>query len=67
MDKLNMIVAYAHARFASMERRNDEGATAVEYSLLAALIAGLCIVAVTAFGTQIASVFSTLTTKIKIT
>ncbi|GAA2674605.1 MULTISPECIES: Flp family type IVb pilin [Actinoplanes] len=67
MEKLNLIVAYVHARLVSVERRSDEGATAVEYSLLAALIAGLCIVAVTAFGTQIASVFSTLTTKIKIT
>ncbi|BCY07090.1 Flp family type IVb pilin [Actinoplanes sp. L3-i22] len=66
MDKLNMIFAYVHARFFS-PHSDDEGATAVEYSLLAALIAGICIVAVTAFGKQVASIFNTLTGKLVIT
>ncbi|GAA2878461.1 hypothetical protein Acy02nite_15920 [Actinoplanes cyaneus] len=65
MDKLNMIAAYVQARLLSRQR-DDEGATAVEYSLLAALIAGICIVAVTAFGKQVASVFTTLTGKLVI-
>ncbi|KUL27901.1 hypothetical protein ADL15_34295 [Actinoplanes awajinensis subsp. mycoplanecinus] len=60
-----MLAAYLRAR--CLSQADDRGATAVEYSLLAALIAGLCIIAVTAFGTQIASVFDTLTSKIKIT
>ncbi len=66
MDKLSMIVAYARTRFRSA-LRDDEGATAVEYSLLAALIAGVCIVAVSAFGQQVATIFTTLTDKLVVT
>jgi pilus assembly protein Flp/PilA len=65
MDKLNMNAASLQARFLSRQR-DDEGATAVECSLPAALIAGIRIVAVTAFGKQVASVFTTLTGKLVI-
>ncbi|MCW2142133.1 pilus assembly protein Flp/PilA [Actinoplanes cyaneus] len=59
-----MIAAYLRARLLLPE--DDRGATVVEYSLLAALIAGICIVAVTGFGNQISSIFTTLTSKINI-
>ncbi|BCY07088.1 Flp family type IVb pilin [Actinoplanes sp. L3-i22] len=64
MEKLNMIAAYLRARY--LLPGDDRGATAVEYSLLAALIAGICIVAVTGFGNQISTIFNTLTGKISI-
>jgi pilus assembly protein Flp/PilA len=38
--------------------RSEEGATAVEYGLLVALIAVVIIVAVTLFGTRLSSLFS---------
>ncbi|GAA4600894.1 Flp pilus assembly pilin Flp [Actinoplanes octamycinicus] len=41
--------------------RPDEGATAVEYSLLAAIVAGICIVTVTSIGHHVAHVLSVLT------
>lgn len=39
-------------------RRDDRGATAVEYGLIVALIAGVIILAVTALGTNISTVFT---------
>jgi pilus assembly protein Flp/PilA len=44
--------------------RREEGATLAEYGLLLALIAGICVVAVTALGTSISSVFQNLTASI---
>ncbi len=38
--------------------RDDEGATMVEYGLIVALIAVVCIVAVTAVGTNLSKSFS---------
>jgi pilus assembly protein Flp/PilA len=38
--------------------RNDEGATAIEYGLIAALIAVVIIVAVTAIGTNLSTTFN---------
>jgi pilus assembly protein Flp/PilA len=44
---------------------NDEsGATAIEYGLIAALIAVAIIVAVTAVGTSLSGVFNTISTKV---
>jgi pilus assembly protein Flp/PilA len=40
--------------------RKEEGATLAEYGLLLALIAVVCILAITALGTKISSMFSTL-------
>jgi pilus assembly protein Flp/PilA len=40
--------------------RNEEGATALEYGLIAALIAGVIAAAVTALGTQVSTVFGDL-------
>ena len=42
-------------------RRNDEGATAVEYGLMVALIAAGIIVAVTALRDQLVNTFNTVT------
>ena len=41
-------------------RRNEDGAALAEYGLLVALIAVVCVVAVTALGTQISTAFSTI-------
>jgi len=43
-------------------RRDDRGASAVEYGLLVFLIAIAIVIAVTALGSKLASIFSTVTT-----
>lgn len=43
-------------------RREEEGATAVEYGLLVALIAAVIIAVVTVLGTQINTAFCTIVT-----
>lgn len=53
-------IQYILQRFAARARdfsRNDEGATMVEYGLMVALIAIVCIGAVTTIGTNLNSVF----------
>jgi pilus assembly protein Flp/PilA len=45
--------------------RDDSGATAIEYGLIAALIAVVIIGAITAVGTSLSSTFSTVAGKIK--
>ena len=40
--------------------RNDDGATAIEYGLIAALIAVAAIAAFTAVGTNLSSIFNTV-------
>ena len=44
---------------------NDSGATAIEYGLIAALIAVVIISAVTAVGTALSTTFTTVSGKIK--
>ncbi len=44
---------------------NERGATAIEYGLIAALIAVVIISAVTAVGTQLSSTFTTISGSIK--
>ena len=44
--------------------KDEEGATAVEYGILVALIAAVIILAVTALGTKISSVFQKVVTQI---
>jgi pilus assembly protein Flp/PilA len=44
--------------------RSEEGATLAEYGLLLALIAVVCIVAITALGSRISSMFQALSTSI---
>ncbi len=45
--------------------RDDEGASAVEYGLLIALIAAVIIVAVTTFGTSLSGSFTDTAGKLK--
>ncbi|GLY02630.1 MULTISPECIES: Flp family type IVb pilin [Actinoplanes] len=59
MNIFTFLATYLRAR-----HDNDEGATAVEYSLLAALIAGVIVVAVTALGGRITTMFNNLVTAI---
>ncbi|MCU1356498.1 MAG: Flp/Fap pilin component [Acidimicrobiales bacterium] len=53
---LDFIASYLRARFAEDER----GASLVEYALLVALIAVVCIVAVTFLGSSASSKFGTM-------
>lgn len=46
-------------------RKNEDGATAIEYGLIAALIAVVIIVAVTTVGTELNDTFSTVGNKLK--
>lgn len=43
---------------------DDEGATAIEYGLLAALIAAVIVTAVTAVGTALSGTFTTISTSV---
>jgi pilus assembly protein Flp/PilA len=53
--------------FASPTRRNEEGASAVEYGLLVALIAAVVVVAVFALGSLVKSTFHNTCTSITTT
>lgn len=46
--------------------KNEDGVTAVEYGLLAALISGAALVVITATGTNLSTVFQTVSTKLAI-
>ena len=46
-------------------RKNEDGATAIEYGLIAALIAVVIIGAVTVLGTQISASFKTIGDAVK--
>lgn len=53
-----MLKAYARARaLVNSARSNEEGATAVEYGLIVALIAVVIITAVTLVGTNLDAIF----------
>ena len=45
--------------------KNEEGATAIEYGLIAALIAVVIITGVTAVGTNLSATFTSLSTTLK--
>jgi pilus assembly protein Flp/PilA len=45
--------------------RNESGATAIEYGLIAGLVAVAIISAVSAVGTDVSTVFTTVSTKLK--
>ncbi|GAM06195.1 MULTISPECIES: Flp family type IVb pilin [Novosphingobium] len=46
-------------KFLTKLRRNEEGATAIEYGLIAALIAVAAITAMTSLGTNLSNTFNT--------
>ncbi len=45
-------------------RRNEDGAALAEYGLLVALIAVVCVVAITALGTSVSTAFSKIASNI---
>ena len=45
--------------------KDESGATAIEYGLIAALIAVVIITAVTAVGTSLSATFSTISTSVR--
>jgi pilus assembly protein Flp/PilA len=47
-------------RLLNQLRREEEGAALVEYGMLVGLIAVICVVAVTALGTEVSTAFSTI-------
>ena len=51
----------AAQRAAAVLRRDDQGASAVEYGLLVALIAVAIVTAVTVFGQAVSQMFTTIT------
>jgi len=51
-------------KFVSRFAKDESGATAIEYGLIAALIAVVIISAVTALGTKISSVFGGINSKL---
>ena len=52
-------------RFIKNFARDEEGVTAIEYGLIAALIAVVIITGVTAVGTKLSTTFSNLSTSLK--
>ena len=44
--------------------RNDEGATMVEYGIMVALIAAVCIVLISTLGTKVSTAFSSVNSAI---
>jgi pilus assembly protein Flp/PilA len=45
-------------------QRDDRGATAVEYGLMVALIAAVIVVAVTALGDKVKTIFNSISTSV---
>lgn len=45
--------------------KKDDGPTAVEYAVMLALIIVVCLVAITALGTQTSATFETVTDRLK--
>lgn len=52
-------------KFLSKFRRDEEGATAIEYGLIAALIAIALIASLTLVGGSLSEIFSTVSTKVE--
>jgi pilus assembly protein Flp/PilA len=52
-------------RIKSFLKREEEGATMVEYGLMVALIAVVCIAAVTALGLDVSAMFTSVDTSVK--
>ncbi len=59
-----VLISLVDGMSARLDRRDDRGATAVEYGLMVALIAAVIIVAVTLLGDNISSIFTSVANKI---
>ena len=55
---LRSLIAGCHARLAELS--NERGATAIEYGLLAALIAAVIIITVSLLGTNLSTLFESI-------
>jgi pilus assembly protein Flp/PilA len=65
--KETVVVKYLTAArkfFRKFVTRQEEGATLAEYGLLLALIAVVCLAAIAALGTQISTMFQSLSTSV---
>jgi len=51
-------------QFLSRFAKNESGATAIEYGLIAALVAVVLVTALTAVGTKLSGTFNTIQTKL---
>jgi pilus assembly protein Flp/PilA len=52
------------SKFVTRFLKDDSGATAIEYGLIAALIAAVIITAVSAIGTNLNTTFTTISSKV---
>ncbi|HEX3364742.1 Flp family type IVb pilin [Phenylobacterium sp.] len=52
------------SKFVTRFLKDESGATAIEYGLIAALIAVVLVTALTALGGQLSTTFSTISTKL---
>jgi pilus assembly protein Flp/PilA len=52
------------SRFVTRFLKDESGATAIEYGLIAALISVVIVTAVTAIGTKLDTTFTTISTKL---
>jgi pilus assembly protein Flp/PilA len=52
------------SKFVTSFLKDESGATAIEYGLIAALVAVVLVGALTALGNQLSTTFSTVTTKL---
>lgn len=60
---MSLFTAYFHALFAR-NSKSERGATAVEYGIMVALIAVIIILAVTAVGTNLSTLFHNISTAV---
>ncbi len=58
--RMLVMVQIALGDLADRARNQDRGATAVEYGLMVALIAGVIVIAVTALGGKLNTIFETV-------
>ena len=64
MEKLNTWLLERYVALTAPGAREEEGQTLAEYALILALIAVVCVVAVTFLGTRISSILSYVGTQI---
>ena len=57
---MTKLLVFLQSYIATRERHEDRGATMVEYGLMVALIAVICLVAVTAIGVNMSAKFQAI-------
>ena len=57
---MTKLLVFLQSYIATRERHEDRGATMVEYGLMVALIAIICLVAVTAIGVNLSAMFAAI-------